>query len=249
MTTNTWDPAKYQHNAGFVAQLGVPVLDLLGDIRGQRVLDLGCGDGVLTLKLVEAGAQVVGVDASPQMVAGATAQGLEAYVMDAQHLTFRDEFDAVFTNATLHWVPNHPLCLHGVFSALHAGGIFAGEFGGYGNVAAICTALYATLERHGYPAETRFHWNFPSVRQFESDLVAAGFGQIEAHLIPRPTPLPTGVRGWLQTFANPMFAGIPTDQHDALLDETVVLLRNTLVNEYEEWHADYVRLRFRAVKV
>jgi trans-aconitate methyltransferase len=244
--SNTWDPNQYQHNTGFVPILGVPVLNLLGDVSGKRVLDLGCGDGVLTLELQQRGAEVVGVDASEPMVASAVSKGIDAHVVDAQQLNFKEEFDAVFTNATLHWVPNHDLVALGVMEALKPGGLFVGEFGGHGNIAAITTALYAILEQHGFPAKERYHWNFPSKQEFESRLVQAGFVNIEVQVIPRPTPLPTGIRGWLNTMANPFFEGINPDQKEKLLDEVEKLLSHSLQDKTGEWFADYLRLRFTA---
>src|SRR5688500_2118307 len=101
-----WNAAQYQRHAGFVPELGQPVFDLLAPRSGERILDLGCGDGALTRRLVEAGATVVGVDASPDMIAAARARGLDARVMNGQHLNFAEEFDAVFSNAALHWMPD-----------------------------------------------------------------------------------------------------------------------------------------------
>jgi trans-aconitate methyltransferase len=248
LTTNTWNPDEYQHNAGFVSVLGVPVLDELGDIQGKRILDLGCGDGVLSLEMVKRGAHVVGVDSSPEMIASAQAKGLEAFVMDAQALTFENEFDAVFTNATLHWVIDHDLMLMGVNKALKSGGSFVGEFGGHRNVSTIVTALLAVLDRHGYSMESRFRWNFRTAFTFSEQLAEHGLtGSVQ--YIERPTPLPTTVRGWLETFANPFFVDVPNDQKVVLLDEVVKLLSHTLLDEMGNWYADYVRLRFSAKKL
>src|SRR4051812_34793970 len=133
----TWDARRYADNARFVSDLGASVVELLGPRAGERILDLGCGDGALTLKLFDAGAMVVGVDASPEFVEAARAAGVDAQLMDGQRLTFRDEFDAVFSNAALHWMPDAAAVVRGVASALRPGGRFVGEFGGHGNVAAI----------------------------------------------------------------------------------------------------------------
>ncbi len=143
-----WNAQDYARNAGFVPALGEPVLELLAVVPGERILDVGCGDGVLTKKLVGAGANVIGVDHSPEMIAASRALGLDARMADATALSFDAEFDAVFTNATLHWVKANPeACVVAAFRALKPGGRFVGEFGGHGCVAAVVVALLAELER------------------------------------------------------------------------------------------------------
>src|SRR6266705_5788747 len=127
-TTQTWDANRYSENARFVSDLGMPVVELLAPRAGERILDLGCGDGSLTTKLVELGCQVVGVDASPAMVAAAQALGLDARVMDGQSLPFAQEFDAVFSNAALHWMPQVDTVIAGVWRSLKPGGRFVGEW-------------------------------------------------------------------------------------------------------------------------
>ena len=127
-----WEPDDYAKNAAFVPALGAPVLALLDPKPGERILDLGCGDGVLTVKLVEAGAEVVGVDASDTMIAVAKARGLDVHVVDGQSLDFEAEFDAVFSNAALHWMLDGEAVARGVFRALKPGGRFVGEMGGHG---------------------------------------------------------------------------------------------------------------------
>ena len=148
MTTQNWNASRYAANAAFVPALGQPVLELLQPHPGERILDLGCGDGVLTEKLAATGAQVVGVDSSADMVAAARQRGLDARVMDATRLTFDGEFDAVFSNAVLHWIKDDPDApIASAYRALHRPGRFAGEMGGHGCVAAINLALIVGLEK------------------------------------------------------------------------------------------------------
>src|SRR5947208_16977670 len=129
----TWSPEQYAQQARFVSDLGMPVVELLAPRAGERILDVGCGDGSLTKKLVELGCQVVGVDASPAMVAAAQAVGLDARVMDGQSLPFEQEFDAVFSNAALHWMPRSEVVIAGVWRSRKPGGRFVGECGSAGN--------------------------------------------------------------------------------------------------------------------
>ena len=135
-----WDAEQYSENARFVSDLGASVIELLAPRSGERILDLGCGDGALTKKLAEHECRVVGVDASPQMTAAARRLGLDARVMDGHELRFDHEFDAVFSNAALHWLKQPEKVIAGVWRALKPGGRFVGEFGGSGNVATIVAA-------------------------------------------------------------------------------------------------------------
>ena len=248
--TQEWDLSRYAANARFVSDLGQAVFDLLNPQAGERILDLGCGDGALTAKLVAAGAQVVGVDASEDMVAAACQLGLDARVTDAYHLAFDGEFDAVFSNAAMHWMKRDPdAVIHGVARALKPGGRFAAELGGHGCVAAITVALCAALEKRAVENPVSFiPWYFPAVDDYRARLARAGFAVEYLALIPRPTPLPTGMRGWLETFALPFTRALPESERGAFLDEVTERLRPALCDEQGRWTADYVRLRFRAKK-
>src|SRR3974377_346697 len=150
MSTQIWNASRYAANAAFVPALGQPVLELLQPRPGERILDLGCGDGVLTEKLVVSGAHVVGVDSSADMVAAAHKRGIDARVMDATELSFDQKFDAVFSNAVLHWIKHDPdAAIASAYRALRRSGRFVGEMGGHGCVAAIHLALIVGLEKRG----------------------------------------------------------------------------------------------------
>jgi trans-aconitate methyltransferase len=245
-----WNAQDYALNAGFVSALGEPVLELLAPAPGERILDLGCGDGVLTKKLVGAGANVTGVDHSPEMIAASRALGLDARMVDATALPFDAEFDAVFTNATLHWVKAHPeACVAGAFRALKPGGRFVGEFGGHGCVAAVVVALLAELERRGVTdAAGRIPWYFPTAEEYRARLEGAGFHPDYVAVIPRPTPLPTGMRGWLGTFANRFCDALPMAERDQYLNDVTARLAPVLRDRQGRWTADYTRLRFKATR-
>jgi trans-aconitate methyltransferase len=237
----TWSPSGYAHNAGFVPALGAGILEKLAPILGERILDLGCGDGALTERLVERGALVVGVDASPEMVAAARARGIDARVMDATHLTFDQQFDAVFSNAVLHWIHDQDAVLAGVARALVPGGRFVAECGGHTNIAGISVALRAVLGHRGIPYNR--HWYYPTPAAYSALLEAHGLSVELATLFPRPTPLPTGMAGWLHTFANAALADVPADQRADVEREIIDLLRPSLCDEAGNWTADYVRLQ------
>ncbi len=245
--TSPWQADRYATNASFVPELGVPVLQLLDPRPGERILDLGCGDGVLTARLAALGCSVVGVDASPDMVRAARGRGLDARLMDGHALDFAGEFDAVFSNAALHWMKAEPAGVAaGVGRALRPGGRFVGEMGGHGNVAAVTVALTAVLRARGSAGAADNPWYFPTAKSYRAVLEGAGFTVRRVELIPRPTPLPTGMAGWLETFAHPFLRLLPEGDRAAAAQEAIELLRPSLCDERGRWTADYVRLRFAA---
>lgn len=245
-TAQHWDPQRYNENAGFVAELGAPLLDLLRPRAGERILDLGCGEGALTAKIAASGAEVLGVDASPDQVAAAKARGLKVLVMDGAALTFEKEFDGVLSNAALHWMLDPDAVLRGVARALRPGGRFIAEMGGAGNVGIITAALFAALEARGLDPQAAYPWYFPTPEAYQAKLEAAGFVADTIALIPRPTPLPGEMGGWLETFAESFLKQVPAAERAKLIEEVVERLRPSLCDDQGQWSADYVRLRFSA---
>ncbi len=244
MTKQTWDPDRYAANARFVADLGAPLLELLAPEPGERVLDLGCGDGALTAKLVERGCRVVAVDASEAQVRAARQLGLDARTMDGQALGFDSEFDAVFSNAALHWMKDIRATLAGVARALRPGGRFVAEMGGRGCVDTIRKALVRALDRRGVDGEARVPWVFPSPDEYGAHLARAGFHVTSISLFDRPTPLPGDLLGWLDTFGGAFTSALPPAERDAFLREVKDDLAPKLRDPSGAWVADYVRLRF-----
>lgn len=245
-TPQSWQPEDYRRHAGFVSALGLPVLDLLAPQPGEAILDLGCGEGTLMERLRDLGCRVTGVDASPQQIAAAQARGLDARVADAHALPFAGAFDAVFSNAALHWMLDPDAVIAGVARALKPGGRFVGEMGGAGNVAAVVTALVDALDRRGLDGRAAVPWYFPTPAEYRARLEHAGFTVTTIELFPRPTPLPTGLRGWLATFAQAFTARLPAADHDAFLAEVEAAAAPALRGADGGWSADYVRLRFAA---
>jgi trans-aconitate methyltransferase len=242
-----WRADRYSEHAHFVPALGQPVLELLKPSPGERILDLGCGDGVLTERIAASGAMVVGVDAAPDMVNAAKNRGLDARVMDGVNLRFNREFDAVFSNAALHWMKSDPdAVIAGVARALKSGGRFVAEMGGHGCIAAITVAIVATMARYGIDAKPIIPWYFPTVDDYRGRLERGGFIVDYIELIPRPTPLPTNMAGWLEVFAASFFSRLPPEQRAAVRDEVIEMLRLVLCDEQGRWTGDYIRLRFAA---
>jgi len=237
-STSDWDAVDYAKVGGFVPALGQAALALLDPQWGEHILDVGCGDGTLTLKIKQAGADVVGIDNNLSMVAAAKAKGLDARLMDAAELKFAEAFDAAFSNATLHWVLDKERAARAIWFALKNNGRFAGEMGGDGNLARLRETLDEVLVVRGYgPPTFASNW-YPSVEEFTAVYENAGFVDVDARLIERPTPLDHGVGAWVTTFRKGWLdrAGVP-DEERADIGQAVADAVGSNV-------ADYVRLRF-----
>lgn len=246
--TQTWDPRAYGQNGAFVHGLAGGVLEWLAAEPGERILDLGCGDGQLSQRIAATGADVTGVDASPQMVAAAQSRGIAAQEAKAEALPFADGiFDAVFSNAALHWVRGQDAMLAQVRRVLRPGGRFVAEMGGHGNIAAIRVALMAVLERHGCGGQEDGVNYYPTPEAYTRRLERHGFHVEQMALIPRPTPLAeSGMSGWLRTFRRGVLDGLPVELRETVVEETTTLLAPALCDEDGNWTGDYVRLRFMA---
>ena len=246
--SQTWDPQAYGRNGAFVHGLAGGVLELLAAQPGERILDLGCGDGQLTQRIAATGASVAGVDASPEMAAAARLRGIVVDLGVAESLPYASgSFDAVFSNAALHWVRDQDAMLAEVARVLRRGGRFVAEMGGHGNIAAIRVALSAVMERHGFGGREENVNYYPTPDAYTRRLERHGFRVEQMTLIPRPTPLPeSGMKGWLGTFRRGVLDGLPIATREAVVSETIALLTSALRDEDGNWTADYVRLRFVA---
>lgn len=244
VTTQTWNTEGYQKNARFVTDLGAPVLELLAPRRGEHILDVGCGDGVLTKKIADLGCQVVGLDSSPDFVASARRLGLEVVEKSAYDMDFAARFDAVFSNAALHWMKDADLVIGKVAKALRPKGRFVAEMGGHNCVKTLLTALIEELNRRGYDGQAANPWYFPTVEDYGARLAAAGFEVRNIALIPRPTPLPGDVMGWLRTFCGCFTAVLAPHEREDYLKSVRKRIKPDLCDAEGNWTADYVRLRF-----
>jgi trans-aconitate methyltransferase len=248
-TGQTWNTEAYAANGRFVATLASDVVALLNPQPGEEILDLGCGDGALTEQLAATGAIVIGVDASAAMLTAARQRNLRVEQHDATALPYQQQFDAVFSNAALHWiagVSGQQATLAGIHRALRPGGRFVAEMGGHGNIAAIRTALQATLAPFGINAEAAAASFYPAPDVYRRLLEAARFTIQSIDLIPRPTPLPNGMESWLNTFRNGVLDQLAPTDRAAAVTNTIALLEPTLRDADGNWTADYVRLRFHA---
>jgi trans-aconitate methyltransferase len=218
--------------------LGQAALDLLDPQPGEHILDIGCGEGALTEKIHRRGAAVVGIDSSEEMVAAARGRGLDARLGDAAAMDFDKEFDAAFSNAALHWMPEQKRVATAVFGALKPGGRFAGEMGGEGNLAKLREALDSELIIRGYsPPPTELSW-YASAEDFADLYEEAGFDEIDARLIDRPTKIDHGIGAWVETFRRGWLdrAGVPQGERAEIGASVATRFGSDI--------ADYVRLRF-----
>jgi trans-aconitate 2-methyltransferase len=248
-----WDASLYDEKHSFVWKYGEEVVDLLAPKGGERILDLGCGTGHLTNRIAASGAIVVGIDVSNDMIEQARQlyPDIQFELADATSFHFDEPFDAVFSNAVLHWIVEQDNVTDSVWRALKPGGRFVAEFGGKNNTKAIKDALYRAVEMAGHRIthEVKFRF-FPSIGEYATLLESRGFTVTWARYFERPTPLEggeDGMRNWLEMFANNVLDGLPDGTRDEVLGLTEVNLRDVLYRD-GQWFADYRRIRVIAIK-
>jgi len=248
-----WNAAGYDGKHSFVWKYGEEVIELLGPGPNERILDLGCGTGHLTNRIAAAGAAVVGVDSSPAMIESARKNypELEFIEANATSLGFDTEFDAVFSNATIHWIKDQAGLAATIWRALKPGGRFVAEFGGKGNLRAVREALKRAMTGAGhqvnYDALARY---YPTIGDYATLLESSGFRMTYAAHFERPTRLENGERGlrdWLATFADNVLEALTPDQLEQVNAAVESQLRRELFRD-GSWFADYRRIRIAAIK-
>jgi len=247
-----WDTNLYDSKHSFVSKYGEDLIGWLAPQKGELILDLGCGTGQLASEIKDYGAEVIGMDASPEMIAKAKAtyNDIEFFVKDATDFSFDAPFDAVFSNATLHWINKQPEAIRCIYNTLKPGGRFVLEMGGKHNIKGIADAVKQVVEEEGWtgllPKE---FWFFPSVAEYATLLEQQGFTVNSALYFERETALTgeDGMKDWLKMFCSFFFKKFSNEQAESIINNAIEYLRPT---NYKNgtWHADYVRLRMKATK-
>jgi len=245
---SAWDAARYQDQHSFVWRFGASLLESLKPQAGERILDVGCGTGQLTAEIARSGATVTGLDKSAEMLAEARKNypDLQFVLGDAAGFQFPEPFDAVFSNAALHWVKDAEAAVKSIATALRPGGRFVAEFGGHGNIASVQAALRAVF---GPTADQRSPWYYPSIGEYAPLLERHGFELRDASLFDRPTPLEgeDGMANWLRMFIGTYLRELPPVAADDAVRQLVDHLRPTLYHD-GVWTVDYRRLRVQCVR-
>ena len=245
--SNKWNADKYNKHADFVSNLATPVVDLLNPQKNEKILDLGCGDGTLAVEIEKFNAKVIAVDLSQSMVEKTKEKNIEAYVMSATELNFNNEFDAVFSNAVLHWVKDSKIAINKINTSLKNNGRFIAEFGGYGNIKFLTDAMQKVFDNHQEYGVFSNPWYFPSDKDYKKLLEDNGFKVEYIELIPRPTSI-DDISNWLNIFANGIVSHLTDEQQLNFKQEVRETLKPKIYTEEDGWIADYVRLRFKAIK-
>jgi len=227
---NSWNASEYTKHASFVSNLALPVVDLLAPSEDEEILDLGCGEGTLALEIQKSGAKVKGVDLSPEMVESAKAKGIDAMVMSATELEFHNRFDAVFSNAVLHWVKDSETAVRNIYEALKRNGRFVAEFGGYGNAKTVADAMKEVFKNHPEFGAFEDPWYFPSVEEYSVVLESCGFRVEYCELIPRPTPV-DDIANWIDLFANGVTAHLNREEFTMFKEEVRRVTKPKLYDE------------------
>jgi trans-aconitate methyltransferase len=253
VSVNVWNADIYDEKLSFVSELGKSLIQMLGPKQGEKILDLGCGTGDLTNEIAKLGAEVVGIDASSHMIEKARKKYpyISFFVDRSETFRTQERYDAIFSNAALHWMKQDESVVQSMALALREGGRLVAEFGGKGNVDAIVKAIEEVLlTNYGIDAKEKNPWYFPSIREYSSLLEKYGFRVMYANHFDRPTPLPDGDQGldhWLDGFAGAFFAGLKSSEKDMVYQQIKQRLKAYLWKD-GVWIADYKRIRIMAAK-
>lgn len=252
-TDTKWNPKLYNDKHSFVYNYGEELIDLLDPKKDERILDLGCGSGQLTFKINELAEEVVGIDKSPEMIADAKSkfENIDFKVADASNFLFDENFDSIFSNATLHWVTDYKGAIKCMFENLKLKGKIVLEFGGKGNVQIIVNQLRVSLAKRGYLEQSKLQvWYFPSIAEYSTELESVGFRVIMAQHFDRPTELAdenSGIKDWISMFGENFFKNVTTEHVEEVKNEVQEIVKSEcLING--KWFADYKRIRIIAVK-
>ena len=241
-----WNADAYGQHGRFISRMGLELLQWLDPGQSETILDAGCGDGFVTQRLAGMCDHVIGIDASPDMIAAARAKGLDARCLDIATMPFEGHFDAVFSNSVLQWISNPSPAIGAIARALKPGGRFVADLGALGNLAAVLTALGAAGQKHGGNRELANPFFAPTGDEFSSLLKRYGFIIDRLEVEPRITPAETSLMNWISTIFHPFFDQFDDSIRSSVRSEVENLLKPVLCDTGGRWYVDHVRLRVRA---
>jgi ubiquinone/menaquinone biosynthesis C-methylase UbiE len=245
--SNDWNAEQYNKDANFVSSMAMPLVEVLSPKEHERILDLGCGDGTLAKEIQKITKNLVAVDLNADMVEKTKKKNIEAYIMSATNLNFEQEFDAVFSNAVLHWVKDQDLALQNINRVLKKGGRFVCEFGGYQNINSIVSVMESVFENTKEYGKFTNPWYFPTKEEYHKCLVNNGFKVISIELYKRETPI-NDIKNWLDVFANGILENLNEHQQAQCKKEIRDILKEKILTKDNVWVVDYVRLKVVAIK-
>ena len=248
MINDQWNASVYATHASYVSKLAQEVLNDLAAQPGEKILDLGCGNGELALNLQQSKCHVIGIDSSSSLIKVAKDAGIDARLQRAEQIEFESCFDAVFSNAAMHWMKQQDEVIRRVYRALRPSGRFIVEMGGDGNIETIRQALSNRLAEQGIDFRSHNPWIFPSANEQRARLEAAGFTVQKCVLRTRPTLLPTDVEGWFKAFGNAILPDFHPKRLTQLINQLVEDCRPNMCDHSGCWTVDYVRLNWIALK-
>jgi len=245
--SNSWNAKKYSKHADFVSNLALPLVELLEPKANESILDLGCGEGTLALEIKKYDTKIIAVDLSSDMVEKTKNKGIEAYVSSATQLDFDNKFDAVFSNAVLHWVKDSKLALNQIHKVLKKDGRFVAEFGAKDNIKQLIDAMQEVFSSNKEYGKFNNPWNFQSQEDYSELLEQNGFKIQYIKTIVRPTPI-DDILNWLEIFANGIISHLNEAEKSNFKNEVKNILKDKLYTKKDGWVIDYVRLRLKATK-
>jgi SAM-dependent methyltransferase len=248
IVNDNWDVSNYQEILKSTPKNGELLLKFLNPQLGEKILDVGCGEGSLTKKIQAHACDVVGIDSSYNMIECAKVNGINAQFLDIRVIQFEEKFDAVFSNATLHWIKEYDVVIANIARALKKGGRFIADFGCSGNTRIIESAIIQSIQNAGYAGQFTNPWHFHSPLDIKSALEHHGLKAENLLNIKQLTIIPNGMRHFLITFAGQFLTSIPQEKHGTILNEAENLMYPYLCNN-GTWYADYSRLWVKAFKI
>jgi len=248
-----WDTDDYTKNFDFVYKYGEDIIKLIDAEKGSFVVDLGCGNGALSEKILKKGYRVLGIDASENMIKKAKKfyPSMDFKIDDALSFNLSEKADVIFSNAMIHWIDeeNQEVFIKNLSNQMRLGGQFICEFGGKDCAETIHFALENNFAKRGFCYPRTFY--FPTIGEYAPILEKFGLRVEYASLFQRPTEQKGeyGLENWINMFLKKPFEDMERDVRNDIIRNTVSELKSSKLYVENKWFIDYVRIRIKAKKV